>query len=177
MKWVALFSQTGSELVNIMTQTGMTPGLILTNNLRQDKYKIHPTLNRGRVVSMTHDEIMNTLNTTPPMTVTLHGYLRILDAEVCHKHSIYNGHPGLITKYPELKGKDPQLKVWQNMEKYPIIGSVLHRVTPEVDEGPVVHEYSVPNRCKTQDEVFQTLKETSLYTWLQFFGVGNANWI
>lgn len=176
MKWIALFSQTGSELVNIMMQTGLTPGLILTNNLRQDKYKIHPTLNRGRVVSMPHDEIMNTLRATSPMTITLHGYLRILDADVCHMHSIYNGHPGLISKYPELKGKDPQLKVWQDMEKYPIIGSVLHRVTPEVDEGPIECAYSVPNRCSTQDEVFHTLKETSLQTWLQFFGVGNANW-
>lgn len=177
MKWIALFSQTGSELVNIMTKTGMTPGLILTNNLRQDKYKIHPDLNRGRVVSMSHNEIMDTLRHTSPITVTLHGYLRILDADVCHTHSIYNGHPGLITKYPELKGKDPQLKVWQDMEKYPIIGSVLHRVTPDVDEGPIEYSYSVPNQCKSLDELFLTLKDTSLYTWLQFFGVGNANWI
>ena len=30
--------------------------------------------------------------------------------EVCEKRNIYNGHPGLITQYPQLKGKDPQQK-------------------------------------------------------------------
>ena len=41
--------------------------------------------------------------------ITLHGYLRIIPENICKqcKH-IYNGHPGLINMYPELKGKDPQ---------------------------------------------------------------------
>ena len=54
---------------------------------------------------------------------------------VCDAFEIYNGHPGLITKYPELKGKDPQER---SFKQYETAGAVLHKVTAGVDEGDVI---------------------------------------
>ena len=50
--------------------------------------------------------------------ITLNGWLRIVPPDKCAKYNIYNGHPGLITKYPELKGKDPQQRMWENIHEY-----------------------------------------------------------
>ena len=69
--------------------------------------------------------------------ITLHGWLRIMPPEICNRYEIYNGHPGLITKYPELKGKDPQMRAWEG--DYEFCGSVLHRVTEGVDEGEIIN--------------------------------------
>jgi folate-dependent phosphoribosylglycinamide formyltransferase PurN len=55
----------------------------------------------------------------PDAIVTLHGWLRVIPAYVCERSRIYNGHPGLITKYPELKGKDPQVRAFIKEGKYP----------------------------------------------------------
>lgn len=96
--------------------------------------------------------------------ITLHGYLRILPANICNRYTILNGHPGLITKYPELKGKDPQVRAWEG--KYPLIGSVVHKVTPGVDEGEVITSVCYTNRCDTLDEIYGKLKQSSLESWL-----------
>ena len=74
----------------------------------------------------------------PNAIVTLHGWLRIVPPYVCERSKIYNGHPGLITKYPELKGKDPQEKAFKL--KHKTIGCVLHKVSAGVDEGKIVME-------------------------------------
>jgi folate-dependent phosphoribosylglycinamide formyltransferase PurN len=100
---------------------------------------------------------------------TMHGYLRIIDKDVLDTREMYNGHPGLITKYPELKGKDPQETVAKNLSLYDKIGSVIHKVTPEVDSGEILYEFAVFNGCNSREEVYDTLKLTSLHSWLAFF--------
>jgi len=99
----------------------------------------------------------------------MHGYLRIIDKDVLDTREMYNGHPGLITKYPELKGKDPQETVAKNLSLYDKIGSVIHKVTPEVDSGEILYEFAVFNGCNSREEVYDTLKLTSLHSWLAFF--------
>ena len=74
----------------------------------------------------------------PEAIITLHGWLRIMPKEVCERFSIFNGHPGLITEYPELKGKDPQIRAFEG--KYPVMGCVIHKVTAGVDEGKILKE-------------------------------------
>jgi folate-dependent phosphoribosylglycinamide formyltransferase PurN len=80
---------------------------------------------------------------------------------------IYNGHPGLITYYPELKGKDPQIRAWEG--KYETVGSVVHKVTEGVDEGGVVRFSAVKNVATDLDTMYDLLKQTSLDSWIKFF--------
>lgn len=170
MKWIAFFSQTGSEIVEISRALGRKPDLLVTNNF-EDKIKFHPGVRKLDVTIQTakHDLLMDYFRNqsviNPDLTlITLHGYLRIIPEDVCTKYNILNGHPGLITKYPELKGKDPQVRAWEG--KYAIIGSVVHKVTPGVDEGEVISSVGYTNRCETLDETYGKLKQSSLESWL-----------
>ena len=99
--------------------------------------------------------------------VTLHGWLRIVPPYVCERTEIYNGHPGLITKYPELKGKDPQVRAYEG--KYKTIGCVLHKVSAGVDEGEIISEVEYSNDFQLElEEIFRILKDKSLTMWTQF---------
>jgi folate-dependent phosphoribosylglycinamide formyltransferase PurN len=68
--------------------------------------------------------------------------------------------------YPELKGKDPQVRAWEG--SYSTVGSVVHRVTPGVDEGEVQSAVFADNTATTLDEMYGILTETSLKSWIQF---------
>ena len=92
----------------------------------------------------------------PEAIITLHGWLRIMPPSICEKFKIYNGHPGLITDYPELKGKDPQERMF-NDGNYTYYGSVVHKVVPEVDSGEIVSEVKRFNTMKSLDEVYEGL--------------------
>jgi len=169
MLWIAFFSQTGSEIVELSREIKRVPNLILTNNFDDTKY--HPGIKElgSKIIVDKHNRLMDYLRfnqypTTP--LITLHGYLRILPADICEKYEIYNGHPGIITTYPDLKGKDPQVRAFEG--NYRWIGSVIHKVTAGVDEGPVVDSSAIPNTVKTLDEMYSTLKRISLYCWIKF---------
>ena len=95
--------------------------------------------------------------------VTLHGWLRIVPPRICEKHTIFNGHPGLITEYPELKGKDPQIRTFEG--KYPVAGAVIHKVTAGVDEGKVLVEERFNAMDLSLDDLFRILRDRSLYMW------------
>ena len=174
MKWIAFFSQTGSEIVDLSKRLGRKPDLIVTNNF-EDKIKFHPGIRELGVTIMSakHDMIMNyfrnqVIYNVSETIISLHGYLRILPADICEKYEIYNGHPGAITIYPELKGKDPQEKVWQENEKYTTIGSVVHRCTAELDDGEVLKTVYLRNRNYTKEDLYASLKMTSSSAWLFF---------
>ena len=141
-RWVALFSQTGTEIVDIAERIGVWPDRIFTNNNNVEK--INSKL-KNKVMVMSHKGIEETLHYTSDMTgntmVTLHGYLRILSPKTCNVGlSIYNGHPAYISKYPELKGKDPQEMIWSDRDNYDFIGSTVHRVIADVDAGAIEEE-------------------------------------
>jgi len=102
--------------------------------------------------------------------VTLHGYLRIIPADICEMLEIYNGHPGLINYYPELKGLDPQKRAWENRHRYKWMGSVVHQVTPKLDDGRIITYSAYPMKSvKTEADLFRCLKETSKDAWIEFF--------
>lgn len=172
--WIAFFSQTGSEIVNISNALGIKPTLICTNNTEEYKgTPYHPGIRELKTTLCIgkHDKLMeymqlNSVYSPADTIITLHGYLRIIPPNICSKYEMYNGHPALITHYPELKGKDPQERTWDG--NYNIIGSVVHRVTEGVDEGEVVTSASFSNGCKSKDELYSKLKESSLEAWLSF---------
>jgi len=180
-KWIALFSQTGSEVVDLALHFDRWPDIIVTNN--SDESKWHPQIrelhNRGlsglsgksriKVVNNVQAKTANFLHNIadPDSFITLHGWLRIVPESICNIYTIYNGHPGLITDYPELKGKDPQERMF-NDGNYTYYGSVVHKVVPEVDSGEIVSEVKRFNTMKTLDEVYRGLKGTSLVAWIDF---------
>jgi folate-dependent phosphoribosylglycinamide formyltransferase PurN len=171
MTWIAFFSQTGSEIVELSKALGRKPDLLVTNNF-EEKIKFHPGIRElgVTILSARHDMLMNyfrnqVVYNVPQTLISLHGYLRILPADICEKYEIYNGHPGAIDLYPELKGKDPQMKVWQDNDRYAIIGSVVHKCTAELDGGEVLKAVHLRNRNSTVEELFTSLKMTSLSAW------------
>ncbi len=168
MKWFALFSQTGSEIYEISEKLGKYPSMILSNST--DFCQLNTNLLGKAPIAFVAPKptVEQYLQYIPEdALVTMHGWLRIVPGEVCEKRNIYNGHPGLITKYPELKGKDPQLKAIEL--GHDIAGCILHEATAELDGGPVVDvSESVCIKDLTKDQVFEALHKSSVDMWVKF---------
>lgn len=168
--WIALFSQTGSEIVNISKALGREPDLIITNERPDHLRKINEGIELCYMMpnKPTLEDYEDILSAYDNPLITLHGWLRIVPEEIANKYEIYNGHPGLITQYPTLKGKDPQYKAWEG--NYKTIGSVIHRVTAGVDEGPVIMERAFNlERLLSLDDTFRILHNISTDLWIKFF--------
>ncbi len=174
MKWVTLFSMSGSEICNVSEQLGRFPDLVITNKHTFENIdtRLLDHMNNKQLVVVpnkpTTQEYMTALDIigASPLDslITLHGYLRVIPPDICNMYNIINGHPGLITTYPELKGKDPQARAVH----HPIIGSVIHQVTAGVDEGPVINAVSCDNIYHTIHGVTQQLKQLSQKLWVEF---------
>lgn len=170
--WVAFFSQTGAEICDIAEKLGRWPDLIITNSRPEHLRTID-----SRILERKHD-ILSIVENKPSVEIyrsflydkksliTLHGWLRVIPPEICNEYEIYNGHPGLITEYPELKGKDPQVRAYEG--KYPVAGAVIHKVTAGVDEGEVLMEERFNTFGLDLDGLFHTLRDRSLYMWVNF---------
>ena len=172
--WTALFSHTGSEIVNISRIMGRTPDVIGTNKppgsddihagIEENIYLPNkPNVEDYRAV-LRQDTI-----------VTLHGYMRVIPPEICKEYKMYNLHPGLITKYPELKGKDPQKQVFDNnyskfngLKEYDTVGCVIHKVSPGVDDGLILAECSTFNRFSGPDTLSCHLHGMATNLWIEF---------
>ena len=166
--WIAFFSQTGSEIVDIIDKLGKHPSIIITNHRPNDVREINENIPYYSEVANKPDlkqlEFVCGLYENP--IITLHGWLRIMSPSICEKYMIYNGHPGLITDYPELKGKDPQIRAFE--AKYPIAGAVLHKVVAGVDEGRIILEERFNTFNLELDDLFRILRDRSLYMWCKF---------
>lgn len=171
MKWVAFFSQTGSEIVEIAETLGRWPDLIVTN-YRPDHLRTIDSRIKRKVKFISNkpvpEEYLVLLRKYKNPVVTLHGWLRIVPEIVLRDYEVYNGHPGLITKFPELKGKDPQIRA-MNARMNPV-GCVLHRVEEEVDGGPIIAEVETTVDYSELDlnTFFTILRSKSLELWLNF---------
>jgi folate-dependent phosphoribosylglycinamide formyltransferase PurN len=172
--WITFFTQTGSEIANLVKSQNKVPDCIITNRENLDGVcsELKEIINNGcKIVFIskkpTHREYEEILKKYKDPLITLHGYLRIIPPEICNKYEIYNLHPGLITEYPELKGKDPQVRAFEG--KYPKAGCVIHRVIPEVDCGEVVATYPILIEGYTKERVFYELKVIGVMLWNDFF--------
>jgi len=178
--WKTFFSQSGSEIYEISKNIGRFPDAIITNKSFEELDKINPDLLEkcfDRFVFLpkkpTVEEYREAIRNAD--VITLHGYLRIIPPQICGRFKIYNGHPGLITKFPELKGKDPQAKVWyKHFEKpYKLHGHVIHEVIPEVDAGRVVSEKeffsnNIYNEFNSLEDYIKRLHKLAIENWVGF---------
>ena len=166
MNWVTFFSHTGSEIVNISNELGRWPDKVITNNLPGSDH-IHEALD---VIYLPDRPSLGDYvkHINPGDIVTLHGWMRIVPQELCKQMDIYNLHPGLITKYPELKGADPQKKVFNSNKDYKEVGCVLHEVIPEVDEGKVLMSTQVYNNFYSEKLLSKKLHDIAKDMWVQF---------
>lgn len=164
MNWIPFFSQTGSEIANIIEKTKIEPIFIVTN--RKD-FNFDERLKKYNILFFNNfKELVKIKNIMLDSVVTLHGFLKIIPSYLITEN-MYNGHPGLITKYPELKGFNPQEKAFNLNLK--TSGSVIHRVVEEVDSGAIILENEVSIEDLNLDEVYKKLKENSLNLWIKFF--------
>lgn len=167
-KWIAMFSHSGSEIVNISNMLGRMPDRIITNNT--DIENIHPharycTYTKNTPSTEDYELLLG--KNTP--VVTLHGWMRIIPEDICKQYEIYNLHPGLITKYPELKGKDPQKRAFKSRDMYSDVGCVIHKVIPEVDEGASIMVRSVANDFETEQQLTEALHSMASAMWMSLF--------
>jgi len=168
--WIALFSQTGNELYNIINQ-GIYPDIIYTNNLEFNNDKLIKVCKDKNIPIHIIEHVLDVnryhqifKNST---IITLHGFLKIIPKPICHIYNIFNLHPALINYYPELKGKDPQIRTFSG--SYNKIGCVIHKVITEVDEG-LIYVIKEKNYNKsTMDNLYKELKDIALSAWMQFF--------
>lgn len=170
--WITLFSQTGSEIVNISNRLKQKPDLIITNK-PFDSDTTHPDLTDivympDRPTSQDYLDIFKLYN--DPL-ITLHGWLRIIPGDICDMYNIINLHPGLITRYPELKGKDPQWRVFR-MENLPSrVGCVIHQATAQVDSGEILMERSTLNHFPNGDVLCRHLHWMATDMWTDYLSM------
>ena len=168
--WITFFSQTGAEIADVSEALGRWPDVIVTNERPEHLRTIDPRIEKQGYFTWankpTEEDYIELLEKYPDAIVTLHGWLRVVPEYVCERSKIYNGHPGLITEYPELKGKDPQVRAFEG--KYPVAGAVLHKVVAGVDEGRVIMEERFNASNLELDDLFRILRDRSLYMWHKF---------
>lgn len=177
--WITFFSQTGSEIYNLSNTMGRYPDAIITN--KTDLESVNPDLlslckfrtqklNRNVLYTIPNKPSLNDykkiLSKFKKPFITLHGYLRIIPAKLCSSYEIYNLHPGLITKYPELKGFNPQEKAFK--ANHEDAGCVIHKVTPGVDEGEIVASGEITIKDQSLAEVYKSLHDCAFDTWINF---------
>ena len=171
-KWFAFFSHTGSEIYKLYKRTGRAPDKIITNLPPGDK-RINKNLMKLKSEFVftpdkpTKQDYTRLLARCDDCICTLHGWMRIVPGVICDEYNFYNLHPGLITKYPELKGKDPQSRI--NPEIHERLGLVIHAVTAGVDEGEVIAESSCRNVYNGEEEITNILKDMAVGTWIDTF--------
>ena len=173
--WIAFFSQTGSEIVDISKSLKRWPDVIVTNErparLRTINAEI---LEQDLLVTTsnkpTEKELLEIIEYYDNPIITLHGWLRIMPPNICENFYVYNGHPGLITDFPELKGKDPQIRAYEGIKegRCQYAGAVLHKVTAGVDEGRIILQERFNTFNLDLDGLFRTLRDRSLYMWCKF---------
>lgn len=166
--WIAFFSQTGSEIANIATKLEKWPDLIITNKRPAYLRTIDARIVTYKELSNNpkSKDYLNILENYDNPFITLHGWLRVVPEDICNKFEMYNGHPGLVNFYPDLKGKDPQYRAFE--KKYPYVGSIIHRLTSEVDGGEIVLDGIIKNNNLDLLDLVAKLKDVSLVLWLKF---------
>jgi folate-dependent phosphoribosylglycinamide formyltransferase PurN len=175
--WYVFISQTGSEVKSISELCCVKPKMIISNNLGKISKDVLSWIQKEKITlySLPSKPLISdyrNIKIPKDSLITLHGYLRILPKEFCLEYeNIYNGHPALIleTKYPELKGKDPQERTWNEKEKYPTVGTVIHKVIPELDAGEIILYNEANNISETKVQHYHLLKNLSLKLWIDFF--------
>ena len=166
--WIAMFSHTGSEIASISKKLGKWPDKIITNKEPGDK-SISKALGKELMFCSKKPSVSDYRRLFARGDfITMHGWMQILPSKICSDYDIYNLHPGLITKYPELKGKDPQKRVFGSKVSYDHVGCILHKATGVLDSGPVIMERSTSNSFTGPNHLSEYLHEMSTEMWTEY---------
>jgi len=168
MKHVAFFSHSGYEIINLYLKAGIKPDLVVTNRTDLDGVS-NDLLQHFDVVQIPNRPTVEDYKAILPDNafITLHGYMRILPKDITDAYKCFNGHPGLITMYPDLKGKDPQERAY--MGDYEFIGGVIHKVNELVDDGEVLLKRKTTSLDKGWDDQMDWHVYNMQRLWKQFF--------
>lgn len=176
VKWYSLFSHTGKETENVQKLMGERIHLevAITNNLKYDGPLPCIKLQSGNDIN---EWLMEPGNVEPGSIITLNGYMRIVPAEVLDYLAsidcrVFNIHPAPIGLYPDLKGKDPQERLFAGLKGgiYTCIGAVIHEVDAGVDTGNVIHwKLELPTAIHTKDDLYNRLHDMGTEMWIEFF--------
>jgi methionyl-tRNA formyltransferase len=160
MKWIALSSFSGSEILDISKY--YTPDAMFTNNPNSKLLKKGAKLLSPKPTSVEYMEAFGDCE-----LVTLHGWNKIIPADVCEKYNIFNIHPGDIVNHPDkLKGNNPyQAAIDHGLTKS---GVVIHKCIPEVDSGEIVMFRQVNIAGFNAKEMVNIMREYSINLWLDF---------
>ena len=181
-EWCGLFSHTGKELENLASKApdwGLRLNAAITNNMAYDDaltaqgvrlYKLPTYSDINWLLKQSRSILDNTL-------ITLNGYMGIVPTDVLRNlHlrgcKLYNIHPAPIQFYPELRGKDPQERMYEGIQKreYQYIGVVIHEVDAGIDTGKIVHwVLQLADPSMTKDELYERLHELGTQAWESFF--------
>ncbi|MFM2112619.1 MAG: hypothetical protein RLZZ271_1279, partial [Pseudomonadota bacterium] len=103
-------------------------------------------------------ELMKAIDAFNPALVVLAGFMRILtDGFVLHfEGRLVNIHPSLLPAFPGLKTHQRAIDAGCKFA-----GATVHRVTPQLDHGPILEQSVVP---VLPDDTAQSLAERVLAT-------------
>ena len=186
---IMLFSKVGEELINIIDKTKNTPDLIVTHEREPGDYFDRELMSLTDFMSVPQnpsvEDYLYYFNRYENPIITLHDWDKPIPREVCDKHEMYNGIPLLTDFYPELRDEEFREGL-VDKDKYEWIGSVIHRVTPEIGRGKIIYSCRRPNTAEDMEEYHSLLKDASLEAWLEFFkpenlkdlrSKGTSNWV
>lgn len=181
-KWYSLFSHTGKEteaLTHSLWDDGVRLERAYTDN---QNFKgdlnlcgAHVCIVKSRAAL--NEMLCSNVYFNDESLITLNGYMGIVPADTLRNlHvrgcKVYNIHPAPIQLYPELRGKDPQERMYEGIQqrKYAWIGVVIHEVDEGVDTGKIVHwVLQMADHGMTKDELYVRLHELGTQAWESFF--------
>lgn len=167
--WITFFSQTGSEIYNLSKKLHRSPDLIITNKQSLEEVNQNLVTEYGtKILQISKSpSIEEYLQHIPENSfVTLHGWLKIIPAEICEKYEIYNLHPANLLLHPHLKGKDPQKRAAAEQLKWS--GNTIHRCISELDGGEIKEYSTVLIECLNESEIYTKLHKDATNLWFTF---------
>lgn len=173
--WIAFYSKSGREINNIRKTINRNPDLIVTNRgdlegtnkeLVKDCGDVIYQIPNKPILNNYLDVIEDCSDLFDNCIITLHGYLRIIPKELCDQFDIYNLHPGLINEFPELRGKDPQLKAYKGNYEYS--GNVIFKVDENIDTGNIICYNKTCIKDLSLEEITGVLHDKAGELWLGF---------
>lgn len=162
MQWVALYSQSGTELSKVCKKIDRYPDYIFCDKKRTEIVSDIEV----KTEFISHKQILQRIKQLSDNTIiTLHGYLRIIDKDSI-KFNMFNIHPGDIIKHPQLKGIHPQQKAIDL--KLKTTGIIIHRVNEFVDSGDIIkYKKHIIEDNITVEHLTEQLKNISVNAWVE----------
>lgn len=180
-KWYSLFSHTGYETLALSQLEDVCLSLeaVITNNPCYNgplMYSGHRLYKESTSVAI-NKLLCRSDVIEDGSLITLNGYMHILPEDVLQNLKergcrVYNIHPAPIQLYPELRGRDPQERMYRGIQnrEYSYIGVVIHEVDEGVDTGKIVHwVLQLADPGMTKDELYERLHELGTQAWESFF--------